>query len=323
MNLYLYGADTFRSRKKLKEFIEKFKKERDPQGLNVVQLDCKVMTESEIIEQIMAIPFLAEKRMVVLEHLMSAKDSKDVQTNVYKRLEEKSIPENTILIFWEGKNKAKTNIAKKMHTFLCKEKFAQEFAELKGAELNQWIKHEVEKRGGKISYQSIHYIVENIGSDMWRFNSVIEQLVSYTDKEISITDVSLFLEKTSDDNIFNLIDAIVAGNSKKVYHMIRQQYANGEDAMYILSMLIRQFRILLQLRDFYDRNDNVQSTIVAKQLNLHPFVVKKSLPFIKKYNIEILKKIFEKLREIDIKTKTGQGDQKMLLDLFVGAMTVK
>lgn len=322
MNIYLFGTDTFRSRQQLKKMINKFKVDRDPQGMNVVILDCMIATGPEIMEQLFAIPFLAEKRMVVLENLISATGKKDVQTSVHKRLEEKSIPDTTVVIFWEGKNKAKTDVAKKMHKLLTREKFAQEFLELKGVHLSQWIAYEVQNRGGKIARQAVQYIVQHVGSDMWQLHSLVDQLTSYTSAEIGVADVKLFLDETSDDSIFNLVDAIVAGQSKKVYHMIRQQYASGEDAMFILSMLIRQFRILLQMRDLYDRDDAMCSDMMAKQLGLHPFVVKKSLPFIKKYNSDALKKIFEKLREIDIKTKTGQGDQKMLLDLFVGTMTV-
>ena len=104
--------------------------------------------------------------------------------------------------------------------------------------------------------------------------------------------------------------------------MIQEQYRIGEDAQFILSMILRQIKILLELRDLYDREDTMSSEILAKQLGLHPFVVKKSLPFIKKYNQDKLKNIYSKLLEVDIKTKTGQGDQSMLLDILVGKMTL-
>ncbi len=322
MNIYLYGTDTFRSRQQLKKMIEKFKADRDPQGLNVTSLDCQSATGPDVMGQLLAIPFLAEKRLVVLENLLSATGKKDVQTSVNERLEGENIPDTTVVIFWEGKNKPKTDVAKKMHKLLAKEKFAQEFSELAGIHLNQWVIGEVISRGGKVSRQAVQYIVKHVGSDMWRLHSLIDQLISYTDDEIGIKEVGLFLEETSDDNIFNLIDAIVAGQSKKVYHMIRQQYALGEDAQYIHSMLVRQFRILLQLRDLYERDDAMRSDEFAKKLNLHPFVVKKSFPFVKKYNGETLKKIFKKLRDIDIKTKTGQGGQQVLIDIFVGRQMI-
>ncbi len=66
MLIFLSGPDTFRSRKQLKKMIEKFKTDRDPQGFNVVVLDCRVSEPSYILEQILTPPFLAEKKLVIL-----------------------------------------------------------------------------------------------------------------------------------------------------------------------------------------------------------------------------------------------------------------
>ena len=41
---------------------------------------------------------------------------------------------------------------------------------------------------------------------------------------------------------------------------------------------------------------------------------------VKKYNLEKLKELYSRLLQIDIKTKTGQGGQSLLVDLFVGKL---
>jgi DNA polymerase III delta subunit len=45
--------------------------------------------------------------------------------------------------------------------------------------------------------------------------------------------------------------------------------------------------------------------------------VKKNLAFIKRTSLENLKKIYQELLDIDIKTKTGQANQEILIDLFI------
>lgn len=323
MIIFLYGEDTFRSRRQLKKMIDKFKVERDPQGLNTITLDCNQENPSLILEQILATPFLAEKRMVVLENLLSATKKSDLQEQILGYLEAKKLSEENIYIFWEGEGKPKTNISKDLFSRLTQEKYVQPFEIYKGAKLSAWVNQEIQERGGKISRYALEYLVNNIDNDTWKLDSVIDQLVAYApDREIELKDAELFLDEKIDDNIFNLVDALIAGQTKKVYQMIQEQYRIGEDAQFILSMILRQVKILLELRDLYDREDNMPSDILAKKLGLHPFVVKKSLPFIKKYNQDKLKNIYEKLLEIDIKTKTGQGDQSMLLDILVGKMTL-
>ncbi len=323
MILFLYGKDTFRSRQQVKKMIAKFKQDRDPQGLNVVIVNAELEKPGMIIEQILATPFLAEKRMVVVEHLLATKHS-EIQQEIQKRIEEKTLSDQTVIIFWEAIEKAKTKDAKKLFERLQQEKYAQQFDLLSGKKLEAWISVEVAERGGKIEHDAIHYLIEHVGEDMWRINTVIDQLISYcAGKTIERKDVALFVEKKEDDNIFTLVDAIVAGQQKKVFAMLQEQYRTGKDPGYILAMLIRQFRILLQLRDLYDRDELQNSTAVAKKLGLHPFVVKKSLGMVKRYPLSELRTSYEQLLDIDIKTKTGQGDQSLLIDMFVGQMVYK
>lgn len=351
MILFLYGADTFRSREQLKKMIEKFKKDRDPEGLNAVSLDCQKEEAGKIWEQILATPFLAEKRMVVLENLLLSKD-KELLAGIKEKIENKKLSDATVLVFWEGGDKAKGKEAENLFKCLVKEKYCSKFDLLTGAKLSAWIVQAMKERGGKIEPAAVQYLAQNVGGDMWRLNSLIDQLVAYviarrsqsddaaiqssngagsprpdvasglamTGREIDLADVQLFLDEKADDSIFNLVDAVVAGRSKEAYKMIREQYRLGEDAQYIFAMLLRQFRILLELRDMYDREDNLSSEQLAKKLSLHPFVVKKSLVFVKKYSLDKLKIIYQRLLDLDIKTKTGQGDQSLLLDVFVGGV---
>jgi DNA polymerase-3 subunit delta len=319
MNIFLYGEDTFRSRQHLKKMIEKFKVDRDPQGLNTVVLDCEKEDLGGVMGQVLATPFLAERRMVVLERCLTATKKQELQEEILKRISENTLPESNVLVFWEDGAKPKTKVAKELYTILAKEKFAQSFELMRGSDLSRWIQSEVESRGATIEAPALQYLSLNVGGDMWRLSTLIDQLTSYH-SPISVASVQLFLEEKVDDNIFNLVDAIVAKQPKKVYKMIREQYAKGEDPQFIFAMLIRQFRILLELRDLVDQDTNLSSDALAKQLGLHPFVVKKSLPFVKKYSFAELKQIFSSLLKIDIETKTGQGDQSVLLDVFVGRM---
>ena len=58
MIIYIYGADTFRSRQYLKEQVDKFKTTRDPQGYNVVFLDATKTDASRILSEVVSVPFM-------------------------------------------------------------------------------------------------------------------------------------------------------------------------------------------------------------------------------------------------------------------------
>ena len=319
MIFFLYGDDTFRSRAKKRELLDGFKTKRDPSGMNVVVLDAQKDKEERLFEELVAAPFLAEKRMLVIENLLDNKKTK-LQKSFLEILEAHKIPETTLLVIWE-EGKTFKGDAGKLFAVLSKEKYAQEFAPITGRELSKWILSEVSARGGVIDSPAIEFIVANANDDSWYIHSLLDQLIAYAGGMlITVNTVKIFLKETVDDNIFNLVDALVAKNSKKVFSMIEEQYRKGEDAQFIFAMIMRQFKILLQLSDILSRGIRERDDVLAKQLGLHPFVLKKSLPLVQKYSFSELKTIYRDLLEIDIKTKTGQGDQSVMLDFFVGKL---
>lgn len=319
MLIYIYGEDTFRSRNYLKQQVERFKKERDPQGMNVVVLD-GIKDGDRIWGEILATPFLAEKRMVVVQNVLSNKDQ-EVLESLIAGIKEKKVPEMNVVIFYQSEAVGKSKVAKDLHALLAKEKWAREFENLVGYSLSNWIKTEVAERGGAINSAAVSYLAQNAGQDTWYADSLMDQLVAYAvGREIALADVQLFLEEKVDDNVFNMVDAIVVGNRKLAFKLIEEQRRRGEEDGMIFGMVLRQFRILISMRDLFNRQENITSDTMAKMLDMHPFVVKKSLPFIKKYSLDKLKDIYRQLLEIDIKTKTGLADQSLLIDLFVGKL---
>lgn len=334
MIIYIYGEDTFRSRQYLKQQIERFKKERDPQGLNVVILDGQKEESARVWNEIKAAPFLAEKRMIVIKNVLSSKDV-DLLDSLAEGLNNKAIPENNVVIFYQSESLGKTKICAELAKILAKEKWARQFEPLMGAQLAGWIKEEVVRRGGAVNTLAINYLCQNAGKDMWYLSSLLDQLVAYVatretatpltsplgkggGREITLADVQLFLEEKVDDNIFNMADAVVSGNRKLAFKLVQEQRRLGGEEGYLFGMVVRQFRILLTMRDLFNRQENISSDQMAKMLALHPFVVKKSLPLMKRHSLEKLKQVYDNLLEIDIKTKTGQADQSLLLDLFIG-----
>lgn len=322
MYIFIYGKDTFRSHKFLIDNINRFTKERDPQKLNTVILDCESNKKIDYIGQMLAQPFLAERRMIVLKNLLNCKNE-ELQNEILKKLRENELPEENVVIFYENTDLSKNKLGKELFTVLGKGKFCNKFDELKGSYLNKWIKDEVEDRGGKIDNQAVQYLASETKGESWQLNSLINQLIAHCDEsEINTSDVELFLDEKADDNIFNLVEAIAGKREKQVYKMIQEQYRIGEDVQFIFAMMLRQFRILLELRDLTDREEKTTSDMMAKKLGLHPFVVKKSLPLIRHYNMEDLKKIYEGLLDLDIQIKTSKGNNETLLDLFVARVCI-
>ncbi|MCX6781807.1 MAG: DNA polymerase III subunit delta [Candidatus Magasanikbacteria bacterium] len=319
MIIYIYGDDTFRSREFLRKSVNEFKAKRDPQGYNTLIFDAESDDPGKILQDMLALPFLAEKRMVVIQNLLSAKD-KDFLERVRELVEGNKIPDTNVAVVWQGEPIGKSGEAKKLQEILAKGKFAYEFVAMSQAELTKWIIKEMKERGGKIDARAASILATDAG-DVWLLNSLIDQLVAFKNgAEIGTADVRLFIDEKVDDNIFNMVDAIISGNKKLAFKLINEQRRLGEDESYLFAMIMRQFKILLQMRDLWEREDNLTSDVMAKKMKLHPFVAKKSMPIVRKFTMTDLRRAYDELLEIDVKTKTGLADQAVLIDFFVGKL---
>ncbi len=322
MIIFVYGPDSFRSRAYLHKMMDKFKLERDPAGYNTTMLDCLAKENaSRVISEICAAPFLAEKRMVIAKHVIGSKETA-IKEELLKRISAGTIPETTVLVIYEAEDSYKAKLDKELFDILQKEKYKEHFKKLEPAELKAWILQEITARGGSIQNNALEYVAANGSSDTWELSNILDQMVAYARAkspekgEITLEIVKLFIPEAVDDNIFNLVDAIIAGQKEKSFAMIRAQYNTGEDSGYVFSMILRQFRILLQIKDAQARG--IQPD--AKAMGLHPYVLKKTMSGVQKYSFENLKTEYEKLLDIDIQTKTGSGNQSLMLDIFVGSL---
>jgi DNA polymerase-3 subunit delta len=256
--------------------------------------------------------------MVVLENILSQSDKEFLSTLIVRAREEK-FPESNIVVFWQGESLSKIKEAKELHELLLQQKYAQEFSLFKGKQLSVWIEQEIKKRGGLIEPSALDFLVSFVGEEMRQLNSLIDQLVAYTSgRKIELNDILLFITEKLDDNIFNLVDALVSGDHKKAFKLLAYQRQIGAEDGQIIGLIIWQLRILIQLRDLIDHEENSTSDLAAKKIGIHPFVAKKNWSLVKRYSLQKLQTLYRLLLDMDIKTKTGVASQELLLDIFAG-----
>jgi DNA polymerase-3 subunit delta len=183
--------------------------------------------------------------------------------------------------------------------------------------LSAWIEQEASRRGGKIDRKAAEYIVEHSAEDMWHINSALDQMVAFKKTEpITAKDVGWFVSEQAEESVFKIVEAIVGSNGKQAYKFLTEQSSNF-DGGYLLGLLIWQLRILIEMRDLFEREDNVTSNELAKKLKINPYVAKKNLALVKQQPLFKLKHSYQELLEIDRKIKTGQLDQSLVVDMCI------
>lgn len=318
MFILLHGPDSFRSREWLKKTIKEFQAKRDPTGINTVVFDATKIEPYQILEAMAASPFLADKRMVAVERLSAIKDERFFD-NIMEAVEKNKIPESTVMVVWEEELPKKK--LPEFFDFLTKQKYSKCFNLPAKAEIGKWLVKEAKKSGLEIEKSALGFLVNHpVAQDSWQLANELEKIIAYVGqsetKSITLKEMKLLLPAIVDENIFHFIDALVGRRAKEAIKLLQDQWETGDTGR-VFNLLVGQLRNLLLIKDYLTLNPGVNSYQVAQVLGMHPFVVKKSLAVLPGFSFERLKEIYQELLEIDIKTKTGGGELKNLMEMLV------
>lgn len=298
MIIFLYGQDTYSSRQKLKEIVAEYKK-RHKSGLNFIRINFEENDFDDLKQVIETVSMFDEKKLIITERIF--KQPENFQEKLLEYFKDKKIAtdKNIILVIFTEDAVEKNDLFK----FLKDKTKAQEFKLLPSHKLKQWIKDYVKEQGGKLENQAIDKLVDYIGNDLWRMSNELNKLVSHK-IQITAQDVERLVKPKIDVNIFDTIDALGQKNKKQALKLIRNHLKQGEKENYLLDRFVYQFRNLLKVK-------------TGGGKDLHPFVYKKAQAQTRNFDFEELKKIYQKLLEIDLNIKTGKVEARTALELFV------
>ncbi|MBI5037574.1 MAG: DNA polymerase III subunit delta [Candidatus Kerfeldbacteria bacterium] len=322
MIFLLHGPDTYRLRQRLSFYREGFKKKYDPAGYHVTSLLGESLTLEKFREAVGQGGLLAAKRFIVIEQLLSIKKTTVVEA-IASYLSESKHDDN-VLIFVEEETadaprpKGRTK-ANPLRAFLDEHATAESFSLLTGTQLISWIQQEVKRRGGSIAPAAAADLATRLGGDLWAVSAEIEKLINFTaGKSITETHVAEMVHSGFDENIFHLTDALAARDGKLATRLLHDQFAAGAAPLYLLTMLIRQMRILLQVHSLAQSEPHPAT--IAHRLGIHPFVAQKAVRDVRKFQMEELVDVYRQLLDTDIALKTTSRDPRVLLDMVIARL---
>jgi len=292
MIYFLFGPDTYRSRQKLKEIIEEYKKSHKS-GLNLIKIDFSEKDFKDFKQAIETVSMFDEKKLIIVENIF--------QEEILDYLKNRKLDsdKDNIVIFWTREAKSDN----KLFQFLKKKARVQEFELLQPYKLREWIKKYVREQDGNIENQAVETLIDYIGNDLWRMSNELDKLISFN-RNIKEENIKKLVKPEIDVNIFNIIDALGQKNKKQALKLIHNYFKKGESEGYLFDRFIYQFRNLIKIK-------------TGGGKDLHPFVFKKTNQQVRNFTFEELKKIYRKLLEIDLDIKTGKADIGTALELFI------
>ena len=305
MLYFIFGQDNFRSQKYFFEVRDFYKKE----GIPFFSCDFsdKLSTSFDIsaLEDIFKSNTLfSGSKLVLIKNLFKNTDInfRRELLDVFKK-RKIDIAKDIMVIFYENDAVRSSSLQKWLEQ---KAKGVKEYPLLKKEKLGQWVMEEEQKMGLKLTSEARQLLLMSFLSDTGSIYYSLEKLALIKKGLISkeLIEENLFLPLSN--NIFSFLDNLVGGNTKKAFWFLETLIDQGIHPLYILKMIIFQFRNLLIIKSSQTRPSS-----------MHPYVFQKLYPLAKIISLETLKFIYQRLLYYDKEIKHGDIDGQIALEMFL------
>ena len=181
-----------------------------------------------------------------------------------------AVPSSTVLVFYCTK---KPDGRKKIYTAIKKLNGIVSFAPLKDRELTTFVTDAFHELGKECDERTADYLIFTCGSDTNMLLGEISKIASYAGDAPAIRpdDVRSLATPSTECTIFQMVDAVVTRQQSRAFLLMRNQLLAGTDRLYMLSMLLRQFRLLQHIKIMqYEKRSAAD---IRSALGVPPFAV--------------------------------------------------
>lgn len=293
--------------------------------LNTTTFDGQSLTLGELRQACDSLPFMSDRRLVIAHNYLTrlggpGKGGEDSKTLDALADYLPTMPSTVRLMFVESETLPKSHPILK----LAEKHEAGQIYAFNGpgrGELSGWIAKRVESKGATIERAAADALAMAVGEgDLRLLDSEIEKLATYVGNERPITsaDIDLLVPYAGTANVFVMVDAIGRRDGRTALRLLHKLLDENAAPLYLLSMIVRQFRILIQVKELSAQG--LATSTIAKQAGLHPFVAEKAQRQAMNFSMGHLEVIYARLLETDLAIKTGRMEEVLAVDTLVAAL---
>ncbi|MDQ0224804.1 DNA polymerase III subunit delta [Bacillus sp. 7586-K] len=291
----------------------------EEKDFNLSIYDMEETSIDTAIEDAETLPFMGEKRVVIIKNpffLTSEKKKEKVEHKLDKLEQYLNSPAPyTILLFVAPYEKLDER--KKITKLLKKQSIVLEMTSISEKDTIEWITEMAEQEVVYFSKEAIDELMVLTAGDLMILNQELKKISTYVGEggQVSPDIIRLLVPRTLEQNIFELIDNVIHRRSGEALRIFYDLLKNNEEPIKILSLLVNQFRLILQVKELSGTGYGQQQ--IANTVKVHPFRVKLALQQAKLFTSDELANILLELAEADYQMKTGKKDKQLVLELFL------
>ena len=320
----LHGSDEY----SLSQFVAEIEARLGDQAavlFSTTRFDGKTLSINELENTVKALPFMTERRLVVVDDPLASIKGKAQQAGFTAILDQ--TPSTTALVLVVNRDlSSRDGNPKKDHWLLRwahtagSRVYQRSFPSPSGSGMGKWIQDKMEQEGGRITPQAAARLGSLVDGDTRMAVQEIQKLLAYTNyqRPIEIDDVELLTAAVGEENIFAFVDALGNLDGRqavaRLHHLLEDR-----DALPVYGMVVRQFRLLLLARETLDYGRGDED--IVRNLKVHPFVARKVSTQARNFSLPSLEVIYRKLLAVDEAIKSGRVQPDIALETFVVEIT--
>ena len=276
--------------------------------MNYSYFEGKDISVGEIIDLAETMPFLSDKRAIIIENSPFFKGEGEKIAEYLN-----AVPETTYLVFVEESVDKRS----KLYKSIAKNGCVVELNGLSEDKIITWILGILKKDNKKITQSTMHYLLDKIGTDMENIRTEVEKLICYCyDREvITNEDIDAVCVTQINNQIFEMLDAMANKRQKTALQLYYNLLALKEPPMRILFLIGRQFNLLLQARMLKQKGYGDRA--IAEKIGVPPFAATKYLNQASKFKLADLRQAVDECVEADEAVKSGNRNDRLSVELLI------
>lgn len=266
-------------------------------------------TTDAIIAACETLPFMADKRLVIVKEHPAFAGRADADERLISYIP--NVPESAVLVFL---CRGKADGRKKLYAAIKKANGVVSFDPLKDEELTPWIIKTFAELGKSISPQTASVLSFTVGSDTALLRREIEKLAALAGERDTVTeaDVHAVATRSLECTVFEMVDAVVAGQQGKAFGLLRDMLTTGSDRLGILAMLLRQFRLMQHIKIM--QYEKVPPADIKQRLGIKPFAAERCMRQAGGYTGGQVKKAVQICLKTEYMVKSGGYNEEGALE---------
>lgn len=318
MIYFYYGEDSFRARETVMQLKKKFIELYDKAGHNTETIDVSDFSLEHFFTSVKAQGFLSNKKFIIIKNLFSHKKFADVQDPIIAFLKtQKNTKDENYLIFWqEGNPRQNLKLFKYLRDLCTPVNCCKEFGPLEPRQRIAWLQAQAKTLEKSLDREAAEIFASLVGEDSWTLYHELHKLCHFVSgSSITVESVRELIHATQIDVMFDFLDALSAKQKNKALALLEQYLTSDTDRQKLFGMILRQFRLIVQVREASVTLSN--SYAIAERLKLHPFVAKKMLAHSKNFTKKELQAIYTRLVQLDMVLKNDPPTFNAALAMFI------